>query len=109
TFVALQLAYWMGFQKIIILGLDHQYSLERHEEELAPHQTAQRQFSDTNHFHTEYFGAGMKWQLPDLAESERAYAEAERAFSADGRKIVNATPGSQLNIFERLDSPDHKS
>ena len=31
------------------------------------------QGDDPNHFSPNYFGAGFKWQLPDLEGSERAY------------------------------------
>jgi hypothetical protein len=61
---------------------------------------------DKSHFDPRYFSGGVKWQLPDLAQSEISYALANEVFAAHGREVVNATQGGKLDIFrrERLDS-----
>jgi hypothetical protein len=58
---------------------------------------------DPNHFSGKYFGKGFRWQLPDLEGSERAYRMARAAFEADGRKVVDATVGGKLTVFEKVD------
>ena len=58
---------------------------------------------DPNHFHPGYFSGGMRWNNPDLEESERSYILARKTFEKAGRRVVNLTPGSQLDIFERED------
>ncbi len=105
TYVALQLAHWLGWREVTLLGIDHAYRLEQHEEALGPHATSVRRAPDPNHFLPGYFPAGQSWQLPDLETSERAYAHARSVFEADGRRILDGTIGGALDIFEKTDWP----
>ena len=98
TYVALQAAYLMGFQKVILVGVDHRYSTEG-----AANATVVAQGEDPDHFHPEYFGRGFRWQLPDLEASEQSYRLARAAFEAAGREIVDATVGGQLEVFPKVD------
>ena len=98
TYVALQAAYWMGFREVILVGVDHRYSIEG-----PANATVISKGEDPNHFHPEYFGRGFRWQLPDLEASERSYRLARAAFETDGRKIVDATVGGQLEVFPKVD------
>ena len=98
TYVALQLAYHMGFEKVILVGVDHNFVTKG-----AANQAIVSQGDDPNHFAPNYFGKGFKWQLPDLAGSERAYSMAREAYSKAGRYILDATVGGKLNIFPKVD------
>jgi hypothetical protein len=44
----------------------------------------------------------MKWQLPDLAGSEKAYKLAKEHFDKDNRLILDATIDGKLNVFEKI-------
>jgi hypothetical protein len=99
TFVALQLAYYMGFEKVILIGLDHNYS-----DKGVPSETVIRKDSiDQSHFHPDYFPKGYKWQLPDLMRSEIDYRLALSHFQQDGRQILDATLGGQCQVFEKVE------
>ena len=98
TYVGLQLAYHMGFQQVVLIGVDHDYSTTG-----SPNSTIVSQGEDPNHFDPGYFGKGFKWQLPDLEASERSYELAKQAFEQDGRSIVDATLGGKLTIFPKVD------
>jgi hypothetical protein len=99
TFVSLQLAYFMGFETVILIGLDHSFV-----EKGIPNTTEVRQSErDDSHCHPDYFPKGIKWQLPDLYRSELAYALARQAFESDGRRIVDATPGGKCDVFPKSD------
>lgn len=98
TYVALQAAYWMGFQEVILVGVDHRYSTKG-----PANATVVSQSEDPNHFHPDYFGRGFRWQLPDLEASERSYQLVRKGFEADGRKVVDATAGGLLEIFPKVD------
>ena len=63
----------------------------------------QSQGDDPNHFSVAYFGKGFRWQLPDLETSEVAYRMARKAYETDGRKVLDATIGGKLDIFEKVD------
>ena len=98
TYVSLQLAYFLGFSKAILIGVDHNFTTK------GPANTVvTSQGEDPNHFASNYFGKGFRWQLPDLAGSERAYRMARKAYQADGRQILDATVGGKLDIFPKVD------
>ncbi|MCW5878097.1 MAG: hypothetical protein KIS80_04445 [Anaerolineales bacterium] len=99
TFVALQLAYYMGFKQVILVGLDHRFSSQGE-----PNKTEQRKHAkDADHFHPNYFPAGSLWQLPDLHRSELGYQLAREAFEADGREILDATIDGACRVFPKVD------
>ena len=98
TYVALQLAYHMGFEQVILIGVDHSFVTQG-----TPNTTVVSQGDDPNHFHAGYFGKGFRWQLPDLDTSERAYIMARQAYEADGRQVVDATIGGKLTVFPKTD------
>jgi len=97
TNVALQLAYHMGFAKVVLIGVDHNFA-----DKGTPNTTVTSNGADPNHFSAAYFGKGFRWQLPDLETSERGYRNARAAFEADGRQVVDATIGGKLTIFPKV-------
>jgi hypothetical protein len=97
TYAAMQLAYYMGFSEVILIGVDHSFSTQG-----TPHKVVRSEGNDPNNFDANYFGAGFRWQLPDLNTSEIAYSMAKRAFEQDDRRIVDATLGGKLQVFEKL-------
>lgn len=98
TYVALQLAFFMGFKQAILIGVDHNFVTQG-----PANQAVVSQGEDPNHFAPNYFGAGFKWQLPDLVGSERAYALARAAYEGAGRSVVDATVGGKLTVFPKVD------
>jgi hypothetical protein len=101
TYIAMQLAYHMGFQEVNLVGVDHNFVT------LGPaNQVIVSQGDDPNHFSPNYFGKGFKWQLPDLEGSERAYRLAKAAFEHAGRQVRDATVGGKLSIFPKVNYPD---
>jgi hypothetical protein len=98
TYVALQLAYHMGFDPVILIGVDHTFASKGN-----PNTTVISQGEDPDHFDKRYFGVGFRWQLPDLEQSERAYRLARQVFEADGRQVLDATIGGQLTVFPKVD------
>lgn len=98
TYMAMQVAYHLGFQDVVLIGVDHRFASTGPPNELVTSQGA-----DPNHFDPNYFGAGVKWQLPDLEMSERAYRLANERFVADGRSIVDATVRGNLTVFRKVD------
>lgn len=98
TFVALQLAFHLGFKNVSLIGADHDFAVngEANKEVIAGG-------ADESHFDPRYFSANMKWNLPDLFESEIWYGRAKNMYASHGRKIVNSTVGGKLEVFPRLD------
>lgn len=98
TFVALQLAFHMGFEQVILIGVDHTYSAQG-----KPNTTVVSQGDDQDHFHTGYFGKGFRWQLPDLDTSEKGYWLARQAYQSARRQVLDATVGGKLQIFPKVE------
>lgn len=98
TYIAMQLAFHLGFQKVILIGVDHSFATTGPANKLV---TAAG--PDPNHFDPSYFGPGVKWQLPDLEMSEVAYRLARDHFAAQGREVVDATIGGRLTVFPKVD------
>jgi hypothetical protein len=98
TNVALQLAFHMGFQQVILIGVDHNFTSKGE-----ANKTVISQGDDPNHVSPNYFGKGIKWQLPDLDTSEIGYALARDAYQKAGREILDATVGGKLAIFPKVD------
>jgi hypothetical protein len=101
TFVNLQIAYWMGFTRVLLVGLDHRYEvdkpLERH---------SRLRGGDPNHFDPNYF-RDAEWDHPNLQKSAEAYQLALAAYSNDGREIINVSTESDLIVFPRRDWIDY--
>ena len=98
TYVALQLAFHMGFETVILVGVDHNFSTQG-----APNATVVSKGDDPDHFSAGYFGRGFRWQLPDLEGSERGYRLADQAYRSSGRRVVDATIGGKLTVFPKVD------
>jgi hypothetical protein len=97
TYVALQLAFHMGFTRVAIVGADHNFAVTG-----PANKTVVAGEKDESHFDPNYFAGGVKWQLPDLFESEVAYGRARQVYAAHDRTIYNCTDGGKLECFERM-------
>ena len=101
TYINLQLAYWMGFSEVGLIGMDFSYSLPDGTVVDGIHYTSQG--DDPNHFDPRYFGAGKTWKDPKLNRVGANYGLAKAMYEADGRKVVNCTVGGALEVFERVE------
>ena len=101
TYVALQLAFHLGFSEVVLVGLDHRYAFTG-----APNALHRLEGPDPNHFSVDYFGHGQDWNNPDLARSEESFRIARVEFEAAGRRILDATDGGACTIFEKAEYGD---
>lgn len=95
TFVCMQIAYYMGFDTVLLVGVDHSFTYDG-----KPNQQMTMSGNDPNHFHKDYF-KGKEWNNPDLERSNHAYKLARNAYSLVGKRIINLTPGSKETAFEK--------
>jgi len=100
SYVLLQIIYFMGFKTVLIVGMDHRYTYNGNRKSL-------QYFThgDPNHFSPDYF-RNQKWYAPSLYKMAESYRIAKEVYEKDGRRIVNLTPGSDLEVFERGDIKD---
>ncbi|MDF9795211.1 hypothetical protein OKW21_000474 [Catalinimonas alkaloidigena] len=96
TFTAMQLAYYMGFKRVFLVGIDHNFFQTG-----KPNEEQVLTGDDINHFDNNYF-SGQKWQLADLEGSEAAYSLAKYYFNKDEKQIIDATYEGKLTIFPKI-------
>jgi hypothetical protein len=98
TNLALQLAFHMGIEQAILIGVDHDFASKGD-----ANKTVVSEGDDPNHFMPNYFGKGVKWQLPDLDTSEVGYLMAREGYRKAGREVLDATVGGKLTVFPKVD------
>ncbi len=98
TYTCLQLAAYMGFSEIYLLGIDHNYPIEIDDD---------GNIVKNDDSVKAYFGDAMvsmsDINLPKIVEMTRAYISAEKYSRKNGFRIFNATRGGKLEAFERVD------
>jgi len=98
TSICIQLAYYMGFDEVYLVGKDHNY-----EQTGTPGKLVIATGDEKNHFTKNYYTKGMGWRIPDYKGEELAYTMAKKAFDNSGRKIFDATINGKLDIFPKVD------
>lgn len=98
TYKLMQLAYYMGFQEVYIIGKDHSYNTTE-----KAGTGIRATGNEENHFIKGYYKPGMRWDAPDYIAEEFEYEMTREAFEKAGRVIKNATVGGKLEVFERVD------
>lgn len=90
TYACLQLAVYMGFKEIVLLGVDFNYSSDI--------------YAESNHFEG-YHHSYKEIRLNPIHPEKMllAYEKAKEVCDAQGIKIYNATRGGKLEVFERTD------
>lgn len=97
TYFWLQILYFCGYKKVIMIGFDHSYAQKKSAKE---GDLILQKDADTNHFDPNYF-KGKRWQAADVSKMEETYIAAKAAYEQDGREIVNCTVGGLLEVFRR--------
>ena len=108
---AVQIAYYMGFDPIYLVGVDCDYVIPASVRQTGPDRFGRgvgfylesTRDDDPNHFCPDYLGAGRKWHDPNVPAMIEGYRTCRQAIEARGRRIYNATVGGKLEVFERVD------
>ena len=97
TYGAIQLAYFMGFSEVYLLGIDHNYAISLDEKGIPVYKDGVKEYFDGSKANN----VGMN--LPRVVESTMAYITAQRfAESHKNFRIYNATRGGRLEAFPRV-------
>lgn len=101
SFMNIQLAVYMGFKEIYLLGIDHSYSIERKSDNtIVINNDLKNYFSDK--YVSDEFEKG-DFNLPCTDKSTLAYISAKKYADENNIVIKNATRGGKLEVFERID------
>ena len=101
TTTSIQLAAYMGFTEIYLLGVDHSYSQTTDD---AGNIITDNSVKD--YFDGDYASTMKKKMIPNLEATTRSYVETRQFFEPRGVKIFNATRGGKLEVFPRVDFDD---
>lgn len=96
TYSLMQIARYMGFSEIYLIGVDHKYRQEQKKDGTVV----------TDNTIKSYFGQEGQCEKQVVAaswEMEEAYKYAERYSRENGFRIYNATRGGYLEVFDRVD------
>ena len=97
TYSAMQIAAYMGFKEIYLIGVDHSFARYRNEKgEIVEDNNLKDYFCE------EYNKDKDKLDIPSTVDSTLAYMKAEEYSRQHGFRIYNATRGGKLEVFERV-------
>lgn len=105
TIAGMQIAAYMGFNPIYLVGCDTSYSVPAtvNYENGDPGLLTSTEDDDPNHFSPKYLGKGDKWTTPNVELMTRQYLDARAVLEEKGVAVYNATVGGQLEVFQRID------
>ena len=100
TYAMFQLATFMGFDKILLVGVDHYYPKSMAG---VPGAVFTAEGKDPDHFSCEggqpYFEPGKEYASPE--DTTNSYRAASEFFDQFGIECINLTEGSRLHVFKR--------
>jgi hypothetical protein len=104
SIAALQLAVYLGFNPIYLIGCDTSYRVQPtvNEDGGDWRKLVSTQDDDPNHFDPRYFGKGSKWHDPQVNRMFFHYEQVKSACDSFGVHVYNATIGGKLEVFPRV-------
>lgn len=109
TAAAIQLAAFLGYDPIYLIGCDNSYQKPAEDETIEVNTVLGTEVvvagarDDVNHFHPDYHRPGDEWVLPRTDLVVKTYELVRDACERAGVTVLNATAGGQLEVFPRVD------
>lgn len=109
-FYAMQLAYFMGFSEIYLIGCDLGYKVKESVIQEGADvfnmgvafDLKSTEDDDPNHFDPRYFGKNRLWHAPNEKGMVDDHLICLDVMNISRRKIYNATVGGELEVYERV-------
>ena len=97
-YTAAQLAAWMGFTEIFLIGVDHHFRVSRNNQgQIVVDKNARDYFSE------KYNADRENLYIPNTEKSTLTYIAMKHHCDARGIRVYNATRGGKLEVFPRVD------
>lgn len=90
----IQIACHMGFETIVLLGVDHDYQVRSEVKE-----NKLTYAGEPNHFDPDYLTPGQEWHPPNLDVLDVSYRKAAKATELMGVKVINCSRKTKLEAF----------
>ena len=100
-YMNLQLAAYMGFKNIYLIGVDLSYTIPNDADIRGSVITSNS--DDPNHFNPSYFGKGKRWHLPETDRMQESFTNAYKELKKSNINLHNATVGGNLKDIPRVD------
>ncbi len=98
AYTAAQLAVYMGFKKIYLIGVDHNFSVVQNDKgEIIKDDSVKDYFAE------EYNHDKKDLYIPNLDESTRTFITMKKYCDEHEIEVYNATRGGKLEVFPRVD------
>lgn len=94
TYAAMQIAKYMGFEEIYLLGVDHSYAASSYKDGMISE-------SDVKNSYFKGMPSNIKLSKPNTDNTTISYIAAREFADEHNIKIYNATRGGRLEVFER--------
>ena len=94
TYAAIQIAAYMGFSEIYLLGVDHNYASSSFKDNKVS-------ANDVAGSYFEGMPTNIKMTKPNTDNSTRSFIKAKEYGDSHGIKIYNSTRGGKLEVFPR--------
>lgn len=103
TIAAMQLAVYLGFNPIYLIGCDTDYKVpDTVKFEGGNDFLLSTENDDPNHFDPAYFGKDSRWHQPKPENMILHYTKARKVCDDLGVQVFNATVGGKLEVFPRV-------
>lgn len=111
TYINMQIAAFMGFNEVFLLGVDHQFPqqwrispdvLKNPEKYINSTVIPGGYYKVRGVTQTEFYPSNYSGSAYCIEEVERAYKKARMYFEEHGGRIINVTRGGRLEVFERV-------
>ncbi|WP_442594291.1 6-hydroxymethylpterin diphosphokinase MptE-like protein [Neobacillus sp. D3-1R] len=105
TFANIQLAAYMGFKNIYLLGVDHNFGISKQKDGSINYN---KELIGRDHFDENYYKSveHSKEAAVNVYAMTEAYLSAKDYCDKRGVKIFNATRGGKLEVFQRVNFDD---
>lgn len=94
----IQVAFYMGFEEIYLIGVDFNYNINKKNND-----NTYNYQGECNYFIPNYLKKGEIAYTPNIKANLLGFQAARKAIEEEGRIIKNATRGGKLEVFERID------
>jgi len=99
TCTAIQVAIFLGYSKIHLLGVD--FNFEWRDKKISEKKVLIGH-GELNHFHKDYRPVGEKWNVPKMDITDSHYRMLKEFSEKMGVEIINSTRGGKLEVFQRI-------